>query len=81
MLLAVVLEIASVPPLFVDYLRINVPPTMLPLALEEISNSRAHYYNNPSVPVTQFQGDEELIYVVRWIGNQEFRKRGKRRAD
>ena len=81
MLLAVVLEIVSLPPLFVDYLKINVPHSMLPLGLEEISNSRTHYYNISSVPVTQFQGDEELIYVVRWTGNQEFRKRGKRRAD
>ena len=81
LLLAVVLEIASLPQLFVDYLKINVPYTMLPPALEEISNYRAHYYNNLSVPVTQFQGDEELIHVIRWTGNQEFRKRGKRRVD
>ena len=81
MLLAVVLEIASLPQLFVDYLKLNVPHTMLPPALEEISNNRAHYYNNLSVPLTQFQGDEELIHVVRWTGDQEFRKRGKRRAD
>ena len=81
MLLAVVLEIASLPQLFVDYLKLNVPNTMLPPALEEISNYRAHYYNDLSVPVTQFQSDEELIHVVRCTGNQEFRKWGKRRAD
>ena len=80
-LLAVVLELASLPQLFVDYLKLNVTHTMLPQALEEISNYRAHYYNNLSVPVTQFLGDEELIHVVRWTGNEEFRTRGKRRAD
>ena len=64
-LLGIVLEIASLPQLFVDYLKLNVPHIMLPPALEEISNYRAHYYNNISVPVTQFQGDEELIHVVR----------------
>ena len=42
-LLAVVLEIASLPQRFVDYLKLNVPHTMLPPALEEISNYRAHY--------------------------------------
>ena len=80
-LLAVVLEIAPLSQLVVDYLKLNVPHTMLPPALEEISSYRAQYYNHLSVPVTQFQGDEELIHVVRWTGNQEFRKRGKRRAD
>ena len=81
MLLAVVLEIASLPKLFVDYLNLNLSHTMLLPALEEISNYRAHFYNNLWVPVTQVQGDEELIHVVRWTGNQEFTQRGKRRAD
>ena len=45
-LLAVVLELASLPQLFVDYLKLNVPHIMLPPALKEISNYRAHYYNN-----------------------------------
>ena len=62
-LLAVVLEIASLPQLFMNYRNLNVPHTMLPPALEEISNHRAHYYNNLSVTITQFQGDEELIHV------------------
>ena len=65
MLLAIVLEIASLTQLFVDYLKLNVPHTMLPPALEEIFNYRTHYYNNLTVPVTLFQGDKELIHVIR----------------
>ena len=79
--LAVLLEKPCLVERFLDYLKLTKLHSDPDPDPEKVSCYRAHYYNTLSVPVVQFQGDEEMIHRVRWTGKQGFRQRGEARAD
>jgi len=76
-------EILGMPSLmgkFQEYLRLN---GYLGNATdtEGMEDYRGHYFSSLAVAVHEFQGDGQETHHVRWTGDKDFRKRGKRRAD
>ena len=66
---------------FRDYVKLNGANRGPVPDVEKISTYMAHYYNTVAVPVTQFQGDSEIVHKIRWTGKRDFRQRGISRAD
>jgi len=80
-ILAAELDIPVLLQRFSAYLTLNVADVRAAPDLESISWHMGHYYNILSVPVTQFQEDDDIMHKVQWTGKEGFRHKKKPRAD
>jgi len=60
---------------FAILMKLNMPGGRPLPNMEKIYNYRTYYYSTICVPVSQFQGEAEVIHSVTWSGKQKFRKR------